>query len=125
MALRSGNAMVGGTAVDGETLHEILSHAGELPGAAEITAMETAALSEAEEGATRSEIRALAVTAIAQLGQIAQKVTRLAALLGGELPDAGHERQRRTNREGGGRTGNLDGGPQINCRGSFRSVARS
>jgi hypothetical protein len=46
--------------------------------------LETAALSEAREGVPRSEIRALGVTAMAQLGQIAQKLTRLAALLGGD-----------------------------------------
>jgi hypothetical protein len=69
---------------DGEPLREVLRHARELPDAAEITAMETAALSGAEEGTTRSEIRALAVTAMTQLWQIAQKVARLAALLGGE-----------------------------------------
>jgi hypothetical protein len=85
MALRTGNAMVGSEMpVEGETLREVLRHARELPGAAEITAMETAALSGAEEGTTRSEIRALAMTAMAQLWQIAQKLTRLAALLGGE-----------------------------------------
>jgi hypothetical protein len=54
--------------VDGETLREVLGHARELPDAAEITAMETAALSGAGKGTTRSEIRALAVTAVAQLG---------------------------------------------------------
>jgi hypothetical protein len=81
---RTGNAMVGANAVDGETLREVLHDARELPGAAEITALETAALGEAREGVPRTEIRALAVTAMAQLGQIAQKVTRLAALLGGE-----------------------------------------
>jgi hypothetical protein len=74
----------GAKAVDGETLHEVLRHAGELPGAAEITAMETAALSGAGEGTSRSEIRALAVTAMADLGQIAQKLNDLTALLGGE-----------------------------------------
>jgi len=74
----------GRNAVDGETLREVLRHAGELPGAAEITAMETAALSRAGEGTTRSEVRALAVTAIAQLGQIAQKLTDLEALIGSE-----------------------------------------
>jgi hypothetical protein len=70
--------------VDGETLREILRQARELPGTAEIAAMETAALSGAGDGLMRSEIHALAVMAIAQLGQIAQKLTRLAALLGGE-----------------------------------------
>ena len=84
VAPRTGNAMVGANAMDSETLREVLHDARELPGAAEITALETAALSEAREGEPRSEIRALAVTAMAQLGQIAQKVTRLAALLGGE-----------------------------------------
>lgn len=69
--------------MEGEPLREVLRHARELPGTAEITAMETAALSGAGEGTTRSEIRALAVTAIAQLGQIAQKLARLAALTGG------------------------------------------
>jgi hypothetical protein len=52
--------MVGANAVDGETLREVLHDAGELPGAVEITALETAALSEAREGVPRSEIRALA-----------------------------------------------------------------
>ena len=75
VAPRTGNAMVGANAMDSETLREVLHDARELPGAAEITALETAALSEAREGVPRSEI---------QLGQIAQKVTRLAALLGGE-----------------------------------------
>jgi hypothetical protein len=84
VASPTGNAMVGANAMDSETLREVLHDARELPGAAEITALETAALSEAREGVPRSEIRALAVTAMAQLGQIAQKVTRLAALLGGE-----------------------------------------
>jgi len=70
--------------MDAETLRAALRHARELPGAAEITAMEAAALGQAPEGSTRSEIRALAVTAIAQLGQIAQKLTHLTALLGGE-----------------------------------------
>jgi hypothetical protein len=69
--------------VEGESLGEVLRHARELPGTAEIAEMETAALSGAGEGTTRSEIRALAVTAIAQLGQIAQKLARLAALMGG------------------------------------------
>jgi hypothetical protein len=69
--------------VEGESLREVLRHARELPGTAEITALETAALSGAGEGTTRSEIRALAVTAIAQLGQIAQKLARLAALMSG------------------------------------------
>jgi hypothetical protein len=69
--------------VEGESLGEVFRHARELPGTAEIAAMETAALSGAGEGTTRSEIRALAVTAIAQLGQIAQKLARLAALMGG------------------------------------------
>jgi hypothetical protein len=69
--------------VEGESLGEVLRHARELPGTAEIAAMETAALSGAGQGTTRSEIRALAVTAIAQLGQIAQKLARLAALTGG------------------------------------------
>jgi hypothetical protein len=75
--------------VEGESLHEVLRHARELPGTAEITAMETAALSGAREGTTRSEIRALAVTAIAQLGQIAQKLARLAALTGGKSAGRG------------------------------------
>lgn len=70
--------------MDGETLRDVLQDARALPGAAEIAALETAALSEAREGVPRSEIRALGVTAMAQLGQIAQKLTRLAALLGGE-----------------------------------------
>jgi hypothetical protein len=70
--------------VDGETLHEVLHDAKELPSADEIAAMETAALREAGGGILRSEIRALAVTATAQLGQITQKFTRLAGLLGGE-----------------------------------------
>jgi hypothetical protein len=68
---------------DGETLGAVLRRARELPGAAEITAMETAALSRAGEGAARSEIRALAVTAIGQLWQINERLTRLAALLSG------------------------------------------
>jgi hypothetical protein len=84
VAPRTGNAMVGANAVDGETLREVLHDARELPGAAEIAALETAALSEAGEGVPRSEIRALGVMAMAQLGQITQKITRLAALLGGE-----------------------------------------
>jgi hypothetical protein len=71
-------------AVDGETLREVLRRARDLPGAAEITAMETAALTGAVEGTTRSEIRALAVTALDELGQIARTLTRLAELLGGE-----------------------------------------
>ena len=75
--------------MEGESLHEVLRHARELPGTAEITAMETAALSGAGEGTTRSEIRELAVTAIAQLGQIAQKLARLAALMGGESDGRG------------------------------------
>jgi len=75
--------------VEGESLDEVLRHARELPGTAEITAMETAALSGAGEGTTRSEIRALAVTAIAQLGQIAQKLARLAALMGRESAGSG------------------------------------
>ena len=70
--------------MDGETLREVLRHARELPGATEIASMEAAALSGAGESMTLAEIRALAVTAIAQLWQIAQKLTRLAALLGGE-----------------------------------------
>lgn len=70
--------------MDGETLHEVLRDAKELPSADEIAAMETTALREAGGGILRSEIRALAVTATAQLGQITQKFTRLAALLGGE-----------------------------------------
>jgi hypothetical protein len=68
--------------VEGESLREVLRHARELPGTAEIASLETAALSGAGEGTSRSEIRALAVTAIAQLGQIAQKLARLAALTG-------------------------------------------
>ena len=84
-ALRTGNAMVGSEMpADGETLREVLCHARELPGPAEVTAMETAALSRAGEGMTRSEIRALAVTATAQLWLITQKLARLAALLGAE-----------------------------------------
>jgi hypothetical protein len=39
--------MVGANAVNGETLREVLQDARELPGAAEIAALETAALSEA------------------------------------------------------------------------------
>lgn len=75
--------------MEGESLHEVLRHARELPGTAEITAMETAALSGAAEGTGRSEIRALAVMAIAQLGQIAQKLARLAALMGGGSAGSG------------------------------------
>jgi hypothetical protein len=40
-------------AVDGETLREVLHDARELPGAAEIAALEAAALSEAREGVPR------------------------------------------------------------------------
>jgi hypothetical protein len=87
--LRAGNAMVGANSMDDESLHEVFRHARELPGTAEITAMETAALSGAGKGKTRSEIRALAVTAIAQLGQIAQKLARLAALMGRESAGRG------------------------------------
>ena len=47
VAPRTGNAMVGANAVNGETLREVLQDARELPGAAEIAALETAALSEA------------------------------------------------------------------------------
>jgi hypothetical protein len=75
--------------VDGETLREVLDHARELPDAADITAMETAALSGAGKGTTRSEVRALAVTAMAQLGQITQKLTHLAALLGNRSAGSG------------------------------------
>ncbi len=70
--------------MDAEALREVLRNARELPGTADITAMETAALSEAEGGMPRSEIRALAVTAIAQLGQIAQRLAQLATLVGSE-----------------------------------------
>ena len=70
--------------MDGETLREVLHDARELPGAAEIAALEAAALGGAREGVPRSEIRVLAVTATAQLWQITHKLTRLAELLGGE-----------------------------------------
>ncbi len=70
--------------MDGETLREVLHDARELPGAAEIAALEAAALREAKEGVPRSEIRALGVTAMTQLWQITQKIARLAALLGSE-----------------------------------------
>ena len=75
--------------MEGESLGEVLRHARELPGTAEIASLETAGLSGAGEGTSRSEIRALAVTAIAQLGQIAQKLARLAALMGRESAGSG------------------------------------
>ncbi len=74
--------------MDGETLREVLDHARELPDPADITAMETRAALSGAGNTTRSGF-ALAVTAMAQLGQITQKLTHLAALLGNRSAGSG------------------------------------
>lgn len=61
-----------------------LGHARELPSPASITALEAAALGAAADSARRAEIRALAVSAIAQLWQITGQLARLAEVLGDE-----------------------------------------
>jgi len=61
---------------------EVRSRAASLPGPGEIRALEAAALAKPRQTMTVSEIRALAVEAIAHLHQVAGKLAELSALLG-------------------------------------------
>ena len=63
-------------------LAAVRSRAACLPGPGQIRALEAAALGKPRETITPAEIRALAAEAIAQLHQVADKLTELSALLG-------------------------------------------
>lgn len=66
-----------------------LGRARDLPGPAEIVAIEAAALARARTEVSEAEIRALGVTAITQLQQITETVARLVRLLGDNHDHAG------------------------------------
>ena len=63
-------------------LAEVRSRAARLPGPGQIRALEAAALAKPRQTMTPAEIRALAAEAIAQLHEVAGKLTELSALLG-------------------------------------------
>jgi hypothetical protein len=65
-------------------LAEVRSRAASLPGPDEIRALEAAALAKPKRTRTPAEIRALAAEAVAQLHEVAAKITELSALLGGD-----------------------------------------
>jgi transcriptional regulator with XRE-family HTH domain len=65
-------------------LAEVRARAANLPGPGEITTLEAAALAKRREAMTPAEIRALADEAIAQLHEVAAKLTELSALLGND-----------------------------------------
>jgi hypothetical protein len=67
-------------------LGEVRSRASSLPDSGEVRALEAAALAKPRRTRTPAEIRALAGEAIAQLHEIAGKLTELSALLGDEQP---------------------------------------
>lgn len=63
-------------------LAEVRSRAASLPGPGEVRALEAAALARPRRTRTPAEIRALAGEAVAQLHEVAAKLTELSALLG-------------------------------------------
>ena len=65
-------------------LAEVRSRAASLPGPDQIRALEAGALAKPRKTLTPVEIRALAAEAIAQLHEVAGKLTKLSALLGDE-----------------------------------------
>ena len=65
-------------------LAEVRSRAVRLPGPDEIGALEAAALAKPRKAMTAAEIRVLAAEAIAQLHEVAGKLTELSALLGAD-----------------------------------------
>ena len=68
-------------------LAQIQSRAASLPGPGELRALEAAALAKPRSTWTPAEIRALAGEAIAQLHEVAGKLTELSALLGDDQVD--------------------------------------
>ena len=75
---------------DGEArvlAQESISQVRGLPSPADITAAEAAALTTAKDSAAKTEARRLAMTAVTDLCQVLQAVTRLAELCG--TPDGG------------------------------------
>ena len=67
-------------------LAELRSRAARLPGHGEVRALEAAALARPRTTRTAAEIRALAAEAVAQLHEVAVKLTELSALLGDDQP---------------------------------------
>ena len=65
-------------------LAEVRSRAARLPGPGEIGALEAAALAKPRATMTPAEIRALAAQAITHLHEVADKLTELSVLLGGD-----------------------------------------
>ena len=65
-------------------LAEVRSRAARLPGPGQIRALEAAALAKPRQTMTPAEIRVLAAEAIAQLHEVAGKLTELSALLGAD-----------------------------------------
>jgi hypothetical protein len=65
-------------------LAEVRSRAARLPGPGEIRALEAAALAKPRATMTPAEIRALAAQAITHLHEVADKLTELSVLLGGD-----------------------------------------
>jgi hypothetical protein len=70
-------------------LAEVHSRAAGLPGPGEIRALEAAALARPRRTLTPAEIRALAADAVAQLHEVAAKLTELSALLDDDQADEG------------------------------------
>ena len=70
-------------------LAEVRSRAASLPGPGEIRALEAAALAKPRTTTTPAQIRALAAEAVAQLHEVAAKLTELSALLGDDQADEG------------------------------------
>jgi transcriptional regulator with XRE-family HTH domain len=70
-------------------LAEVRSRAAGLPGPGEVRALEAAALARPRRTRTPAEIRALATEAIAQLYEVAGKLSELSALLGDDQPGEG------------------------------------
>jgi hypothetical protein len=68
-------------------LAAVRSRAAKLPGSGQIRALEAAALTRAGKTMTAPEIRALAAEAIADLHEVAGKLTELPALLGDEASE--------------------------------------
>jgi hypothetical protein len=68
-------------------LAEVRARAASLPGSGEVRALEAAALARPRRTLTPAEIRALAAEAIAQLHEVAVKLTELSALLGDNQVD--------------------------------------
>jgi transcriptional regulator with XRE-family HTH domain len=70
-------------------LAELRSRAAGLPGPGEVMALEAAVLAQPRRTRTPAEIRALAAQAVAQLHEVAGKLTELSALLGDDQAGEG------------------------------------